>query len=674
MSSDRDLPGVNTHGTLPAWLVLLLLLGLYLSLRGYHSRDNDQAYRLPLLLHRQDARLFANDPFVRAFDTFNPHRGYLILLDAASRPLGLSIALFGLFVATFAATCVGVDRLARATWPEPEARRSVGLLAVALVLTAKAGNIGTNHLFEAMLLDRLIGFALGWLALGWVVVEPGTRPWKPALAIGAAALVHPSVGLQLAILLAASWIIWAALRRWSGVSWRSAGRGVLALIGGMAPAVLLHGGQGARLFEGLAPGTFWTLSVELQSPQHMLPHLWRLPQWLAFGCYLVLAGSSLVNCESDAVSTEEPAPPTAARRRLLMVMAVNLTALAMAWLAIEVWHELRVTVFQPFRMASFARGLALVFASGRFQRLWKRGGLLDRGRVVLIAAGLSGDWAFVVATLVDLSVAGYEAYRARRVTPAGSAARAAVFLITLGLGVAFLTRHDPEQGQGRLLASLAAFLALALIVRGRAPGWNRGRLGWALAGAWALPILALGAGFWTGPKPAWADALAERCRFGAVPTDDMERLAVWCRAHTPRNARFIGPPGPKTFRLWSERSLAFNRAGSPYHAAGLADWADRFRDHVGFHGSFDELVRAYQTDRHNLERRYQDQSERALVELAARQGADYVLANAPPPRQVRQDTALVLLHIEGRYAVYRVRGPGARVTRNVTSLQPSVSE
>ena len=32
----------------PRWAVVLVLLGAYLSLRGYHSRDGDQAYRLPL--------------------------------------------------------------------------------------------------------------------------------------------------------------------------------------------------------------------------------------------------------------------------------------------------------------------------------------------------------------------------------------------------------------------------------------------------------------------------------------------------------------------------------------------------------------------------------------------------------------------------------------------------
>jgi len=45
--------------------------------------------------------------FVRAFDAFNPHRGYLALIDLASRPLGLSAGLAGLFA--LAASRRGAD-------------------------------------------------------------------------------------------------------------------------------------------------------------------------------------------------------------------------------------------------------------------------------------------------------------------------------------------------------------------------------------------------------------------------------------------------------------------------------------------------------------------------------------------------------------------------------------
>ena len=137
-------PQAHAGRDIPRWLIYVVILGLYLSFRGYHSLDGDQTYRLPLLLHDLDRSVYADDPFVRAFDTFNPHRGSLLALSLVTRPLGLSAGLFVVFVLTFGATCLGFDRLARTVWPE--AGLAVGLTAVGLLLAAKAGNIGTNHL------------------------------------------------------------------------------------------------------------------------------------------------------------------------------------------------------------------------------------------------------------------------------------------------------------------------------------------------------------------------------------------------------------------------------------------------------------------------------------------------------------------------------------------------
>ena len=199
-----------------SWLPYFLLLGVYLSLRGYHSFDGDQAYRLPLLLHRQDPHLYADDPFVRALDEFNPHRGSLALLDAVSRPFGLSAGLVLVFAMTFLSTCHAVGRLARVVWPD--LGRAAGWVAVCLFLAAKAGNIGTNHLFEAMVLDRQVALALGWLAIAEAVARPTTGWWSSSAAVALATVVHPSVGLQLALVLGSSWLIWAMLGTASRVS------------------------------------------------------------------------------------------------------------------------------------------------------------------------------------------------------------------------------------------------------------------------------------------------------------------------------------------------------------------------------------------------------------------------------------------------------------------------
>src|SRR5271166_239608 len=116
------------------WLEYCLILGLYFSLRGYHSFDGDQAYRLPLLLHQLDPAVYATDPFVRAFDTFNPHRGSLMVLGWVTTLLRLAAGLLGVFIMTFLATCQGIDRMARQNWTGSGSAARVGWVAISLVL------------------------------------------------------------------------------------------------------------------------------------------------------------------------------------------------------------------------------------------------------------------------------------------------------------------------------------------------------------------------------------------------------------------------------------------------------------------------------------------------------------------------------------------------------------
>ena len=110
---------------------------------------------------------------------------------------------------------------------------------------------------------------------------------------------------------------------------------------------------------------FWLLTAELQSPQHMLPHLWRMPQWLAWTCYLALAALVMAGDAEKATGIRRQLMEGrfATRRRpgsADRAPGDHPAVAAASWYAIEVVHQLRVTVFQPFRMATIARGIALV--------------------------------------------------------------------------------------------------------------------------------------------------------------------------------------------------------------------------------------------------------------------------------------------------------------------------
>lgn len=621
-------------------LLLLLFLGSFLTVRGYHCLDGDQAYRFPVLLHQQDPGLYRDDPFVRSFDGFNPHRGAFLLIGLAGRSFGLAAGLAVLFLATFATASHGLGRLARSVWPE--AGPAVGPAAFGLVLCALAGNVGTNHLFEPIVLDRQMAFALGWVALAAWVEDPGRALRGSAWPLGIAAVIHPTVGLQLAALLGGGWVVWFLLSR-SRV--RELALGLLWLGLAVAPGLWLNMGQSGSVAEGLPTETFRRLSLELQGPQHMLPHLWRWTQWLAWFCYPVLAGLALAATRFDHASRTWPAT----RVRLLVLVGVNLAGLALAWYGVEVLGHLRLTLFQPFRTATVLRGLCLVVLSGRLAQLWQRGGAVDRTRAALMPLGLAGDGMLAAVTLLEAvhSVGDTLASAGRRARPVRWAAWG-----LYGLALVYLSRHDTESGHVPLLAATLVGLGAFSWPRLRNLAWTPARQARLAALAWVVPLAALGANVW--PEPASArpgglrETLLRRCRFLEVPADDVERLAVWCRGHTPPNARFVGPPGPKTFRLWSRRSLAFNRAASPYNAAGLGDWAERFRQHVGFAGPPEAFVRAYLDGRHRLEGGYDRMTGAELASLAERQGADHVVARRTDPRI----GPLQLLHREGDWGVY----------------------
>jgi hypothetical protein len=268
---------------------------------------------------------------------------------------------------------------------------------------------------------------------------------------------------------------------------------------------------------------------------------------------------------------------------------------------------------------------------------------------------------FVVVATAELaaSLAGWLSPRFER----------AVFAGLLAYGLFFLSQHDTESGHWPLLGVLGTALVLRVWtersessmvlaqVLGSKDAMKPLSFGVVLSLAWVLPLVALVAGFVPAGHPAARSAvvrgLVARCRFFEVPVDDVERLAAWCRENTPGSARFIGPPGPKSFRLWSRRSLAFNRAGSPYHAAGLAEWFARFQDHVGLHEPPSAFVRDYLAGRHRLEARYDQLDGEGLASLALRQGADHVIARS----DLASPGPLRRLHSEGRFAAYSVIWP-----------------
>ncbi len=270
-----------------------------------------------------------------------------------------------------------------------------------LLLATRAGNIGTNHLFEPVLLDRLMALALGWNALASILERPQRGAWTAPIWLALAAWVHPSLGLQLGLLLGASWLALSAfslLERRTETCTLKPGTAFLGLVLlglAMLPLLMRLPSQSETLLKGMTPDAFLLWTAQVQSPQHMLPHLWRASQWAAWFGFLALAGLTLIR--------RSPHQRHVGRTRLWIILGINLLGLFLGWIAVEGLQLWKVTVFQPFRMATVARGLALVLAAGRVERLWASRSWLGTVRVALLVAGLTSDLAFVVVVLAEIA-------------------------------------------------------------------------------------------------------------------------------------------------------------------------------------------------------------------------------------------------------------------------------
>jgi hypothetical protein len=410
-----------------------LLLGVFWTIRGYESYDGDQAYRLPLLFARQDPALYAHDRFVAALGEFNPHAGWLWVLDFASRPLGLAAGMVGLYVLVFAAVGWSVSRMARVLLPSV---RGAGIWAFVFFLCARAGNIGTNHLFDSVLLDRQVVLAAGWVLLArWVCLQGRLRAaeWLlAAVGLAFASWIHPGLGLQLCGLFGVMHLVWGCLERREVGAWTRVVGGLTACCVGACPALLFAWNSSGTLLGGVDSEVFRLLAVEIQGPQHLAPWLWRTDQWAAAAAYLVLAWFGI----ADAVHLRHEGGTGVGWRRIVSLFVCGVILLAIGWIGVAVMRDLRITLFQPFRLATVLRGVALLLAAPSFARLWNTGGPWERLRVVALACGLGFDQTLVVVVTAELA--------ARAWLPVSQRGARGVWLVVILCGLVHLSAHDPQ--------------------------------------------------------------------------------------------------------------------------------------------------------------------------------------------------------------------------------------
>lgn len=635
-------------------LRVLTATGLVISANGYDSRVIDQCYRLPVMEHMFDQSLYSADPFVLAFDSFNPHVGYLYLIKYLESATGLSLALFLLYVLTLAVCIHAIWKIRASLFPNLSSLSD--WLLVLMFSLCKAGNIGTNHLWEDHLLDRQIGFTLGWLMLLiWLNPRPSGN-LLIAVLCGLTAIVHPGLGLLYAALWTAIIACYSLIFEFRYLSFM---RWCMLICGCMLPWAWLYLPQSAELKAGVDPKLFWELATELQGPQHMRPIHWRATQWYA-ACLLIIWGGL------QAFENRRQFQHDRIKINLGLWCGLIVAGLIVAVPGIELIQNLNITLAQPFRLATPLRGIMLVLMLPSLIRALKSPLFVTKSRAITLILSLRSDMALLIMIEIEVLV-----WIFRRITqrssdspPSLSESLLSVFL-QLG-GIYWLWKHDPRESHYLILLGYLVGLTFQMIqwiFRSKKWTWNqlervnvgmKRKIRWVLY-AWTLPALSLMLTHDIKSASSVAmplEFLGHRWRIHEIPRSDSEKLGIWIRQNLPRETLILSPPRDKSLRLWSQRSLVANIAGSPYQAAALKIWAERVRNLAMFQQDLSQFAHEWPTKRVDFENQFEKADQEQIFRWARDYQADCLVLPASQDDLGLSESGWQRIRTEGRLGLW----------------------
>lgn len=518
-----------------------------LPLLGYQFGMGNQVEQFPIIERLRDPKFIAGDFYTDSATTFGPRYYYSLLLSlltsAASLPVVVLFltraANLALVVVTFAA-----------------ARKNLGATAAGAAVAAALAVTNSSFPLGLAAYLRYESFQPASLAvplsfLGFVWLTEGKR-YAAVGAFFAAALFHPLIGTQIALIAYASCAI-------ADLAARKPLSNLLTYIpsGALFAALLFV----AWVLPGLpnretrlsSEEFFWILPA-FRSPHHYLATNFPFSHYRELAAFI--AAMAVL-----AVQARPIAEQSVLRTRLLIATAIVLVLCASSFILVDGLHSRIAASSQVFRallLLKWAGFLLFGAVAGRWLST-RRPLLMVAPFAVLIATGEAQAYVMLGAALAvmlaekmaigrwhELALTAVLLVAAAVVTlDIGSreeSARAAIACISIGLLYLSPLALVPA-------SALAGSLVVALIAFGLV---NR-ELGLIDRGIFK-------------PTYRWAD----------VKTDDAD-ISRWVEANTPSGATWITPPEFEIFRALAKRPIVVDWTSIPFQERAMREWRRRIR-------------------------------------------------------------------------------------------------
>ena len=551
--------------------VLLALIAV-LPMIGAQFGYGNQIEQFSTVMRLLDSAAMPGDFYVDASTSFGPRYYYVHMLAALSSLLSLPVAVHGLSI---------LCNFALATVSFAACTRLLGASAVGGALAAvlavmnggfSLGYAGYLHFDSLQPASLAIPLAL----IGFYLILIG-RPFAavPAFAIGA--LMHPLVGVEIALIAYAAAGL-ALLMRPSPVGLV---RTLTPLVGSGVIFVLLMAAFWAAPMlaigaERMPSDEFFQTLVVFRAPHHYLglgPDFFRF-QWVFAGAFCAaIAVVFLIRFWREGVSRHA----LALAFGIVIVTAVCLASLYFVDMAeSRLWATAQI--FRMTMLLKWCAYLGLAWLLGE----WIKGGGAVEAILAAIAVAAAGDALSYVLVLV--LAAKFAIDLARR----WFASRALEVLIWLALPVllavaAYITyRYGLHEN---VVRAALALLCIALIFAPK-PGRDAG-MGLAVVlviAAIATTTLTRANGLfgWEALKAefVWSDLQS--------PEADIARAA---KANSPADALWLVPPRFESFRVIANRAVAADFTSIPFQDMAMREWRQRMEalyapgDATGFKAS-----------------------------------------------------------------------------------------
>jgi len=334
---------------------VLLIFSAYLLRFGYGFGFSDQDEFLPLIMHWQDAELFARDWFVmEQASSFGVRTIFSRALYLLSLAVPLKAIVTILHFSTFAAVSTAIFRIANKLYRN---RLTAGLAIFMVVLLTSRWNPGGNDLFHSMLVPSSMSWALALWSFERVLHK---RYLMAGALSGAAMLIHPLVGLQVGAVIAVSIFFTEAPRK------RALTGFLLPFLIVATPLIVVLAG-----WESYEPENSTRFSAEftltqLRAPHHYLPSAFTVSSFIKLAIISVLGFVILWTERLPLVASRRfwSHQDGRARRFLLTTSILLLFVLLCAYAMTAIWPVLGVTRLQPFNLSVLLRIMVVIALSG----------------------------------------------------------------------------------------------------------------------------------------------------------------------------------------------------------------------------------------------------------------------------------------------------------------------